>query len=833
MNGGPITDGVRPGTGRGAAADGPDAATAKRLHRGWIDRLTYRRPRRDLVALALVLSCQLVLATAYARATPPWETPDEPWHMGYVTWLRATHRLPPLTAEMLDTPLRQEASQAPLYYVLAAAAALPWSFGSDDLARAFVENPTRFKGVGLAPRQHNYALHGPWDDPTVPIIRALRAARAVAALFGLLAAWATWRLARTLRPDRPWFAVAAGAWVAFTPQVLFLSAAASNDTAVAALATLALTAAIAFPDRPGDGAAARLGAWYGLAALAKSSALALGPIVAVGVVFGAWRSRSSRGVVAGVVRWGAISLAAAMATGGWWYLRNLAWYGTLFGRSLHLAMPWAHRVPHSLARLARDDAFDLLFMSYWGVFGWGTVRYPRWVYDGAQFVVAAAAVGGVVAGAAWWRARRVRGTGERGTGDGGGTGVDGDGGGGVGIGERMGDGRPWWGYGLCGAWSAVSIVTLIVWMRQVEANWGRLLFPALGALTVLIVAGLARLAPRGTWSAVALGGLVVWSVSGPAIALRSAYGPPRYLSEEEVRALDDRVDWRMGDAVTLLSFSALEPTAANPGFWPVRLCWQAIRRPDFEPSAFVHVVGAADAIVASYDGTPGGGTWPGGAWRPGEAVCERIEVAIGQPEQPVPAPAVYRVAVGMFDRDSQERMATVDRDGMPVIGNFVGHVKVRGDGGERSEDFVMDDVRFGDNGVDIRLVDTSAVPESVCAGETLTFTLMFNVDAPPAEDLQLLVHLRPVGSTTAVSQADGPVMQAGLPYPSSAWARGEHLADVRTLDVPPDTEPGAYVVAVGFYRLSDGMRQSVRVSGTDVPDRTYELRDRIEVRPCP
>ena len=30
------------------------------------------------------------------------------------------------------------------------------------------------------------------------------------------------------------------------------------------------------------------------------------------------------------------------------------------------------------------------------------------------------------------------------------------------------------------------LVLIVVWMRQVEANWGRLLFPALGAITVLI-----------------------------------------------------------------------------------------------------------------------------------------------------------------------------------------------------------------------------------------------------------------------------------------------------------------------------------------------------------
>ncbi|MFN8424244.1 MAG: hypothetical protein U0470_13005 [Anaerolineae bacterium] len=239
--------------------------------------------------LAAILVSHLVLAAAYARTTPPWETPDEPWHMSYIVWLRETHRLPPPTATPghARPPGGQPGSR--LYYAAAAR------------HRAVVVRP---RGTGGGVRREPDPLQGcraraasaqlrparpVQDAPDRPIIRALLAARAVASLFGALAVWAVWRLARVVRPSRPWLAVGAAALAAWTPQLVYLSAAASKRHRRRRAHALALGAAIAFPRRPSARGAAGLGALYGLAALAKSSALALGPLVALAILVGAWR----------------------------------------------------------------------------------------------------------------------------------------------------------------------------------------------------------------------------------------------------------------------------------------------------------------------------------------------------------------------------------------------------------------------------------------------------------------------------------------------------------------------------------------------------------------
>ncbi|MFN8424246.1 MAG: hypothetical protein U0470_13015 [Anaerolineae bacterium] len=300
-------------------------------------------------------------------------------------------------------------------------------------------------------------------------------------------------------------------------------------------------------------------------------------------------------------------------------------------------------------------------------------------------------------------------------------------------------------------------VALINWMRLVEANWGPAALPgvrgdrrALGPSD-----GLAQLPRRGVWLGAAATLLFAWSSSAPVVALRRAYGPLPRLSAAEVQALDGRLDWRMDDAVTLLSFAPIEPAAAKIRASGPRACagerW-ATRR--FEPSVFVHVVGAAGRIVASYDGTPGGGTWPGGAWRAGEALCERIDVAVGETDRPIPAPAVYRVAVGMFDRATERRMATFDAAGQPVVGNFVGTVKVAGPPAPRRG--APAPVRFGDGGTDIRLADAAVGPSSaLCAGAALTLSLTLDVLAPPGDDLQLMVDQRPASRARGARRWSG------------------------------------------------------------------------------
>nr|MBA3871105.1 hypothetical protein [Anaerolineae bacterium] len=70
--------------------------------------------------LYVVLIGYVVLATIYSIVTPPFEASDELWHYPMVKYM-ADHslQLPPQDSEN-QAAWRQEGSQPPLYYMIAA-----------------------------------------------------------------------------------------------------------------------------------------------------------------------------------------------------------------------------------------------------------------------------------------------------------------------------------------------------------------------------------------------------------------------------------------------------------------------------------------------------------------------------------------------------------------------------------------------------------------------------------------------------------------------------------------------------------------------------------------
>jgi len=82
--------------------------------------------RRGLGAIVILF---VVLASYYNLATPIFEASDEVYHYPYVHYVATEHRLPVQDPDDIQL-WRQEGSQPPLYYALAAAAI--WLNGSSD-----------------------------------------------------------------------------------------------------------------------------------------------------------------------------------------------------------------------------------------------------------------------------------------------------------------------------------------------------------------------------------------------------------------------------------------------------------------------------------------------------------------------------------------------------------------------------------------------------------------------------------------------------------------------------------------------------------------------------
>ncbi len=80
--------------------------------------------------IVLVLVLFVLLGMVYSVTTPLFEAPDEQWHFAFVQYVATQHELPVQTAGTPTHLARQEGSQPPLYYLLAAAATF-WVDTSD------------------------------------------------------------------------------------------------------------------------------------------------------------------------------------------------------------------------------------------------------------------------------------------------------------------------------------------------------------------------------------------------------------------------------------------------------------------------------------------------------------------------------------------------------------------------------------------------------------------------------------------------------------------------------------------------------------------------------
>ena len=241
---------------------------------------------------------------------------------------------------------------------------------------------------------------------------------------GAVTLWATYRVL-ALITDRRW-ALVGTALIGFIPQFIFISAAASNDNAINALAALVLWRLVALvvtppkaknqtenlsvqPIRrpvqgwstpqqirtlrsrstqgaqsdfwPGSeysrkdwGSALALGCLLGLALLSKLSALGLVALTGLTLLLAAWRAHSWRTLIVSSLAVGLPALAIA----GWWYGRNWALYHDPLAWNIWQANILLRMIPAGWGTIIAE--LGSLERSFWGLFGWLNVPYPTWVY---------------------------------------------------------------------------------------------------------------------------------------------------------------------------------------------------------------------------------------------------------------------------------------------------------------------------------------------------------------------------------------------------------------------------------------------------------------------
>ncbi len=743
----------------------------------------------------LVVGAFVVLAAIYSVVTPLFEAPDEVWHFRFITHVAETGTLP-IQDPANPGPWRQEGSQPPLYYLLAAPLIAP--IDTSDVELITRPNPHAAVGQAGADGNVNFVVHTarerfPWQGAAL----AAHLARLISVLLGAATVALTYLLAlevfsesrppgfsptsegsspqdplgsspqphfqRKPRRSRPFeqayvLALGAALLVALNPQFLFIGGAINNDNLVVMLATLTLVLLLRLVNR---GVSHRrlvgLGIVIGLAALSKLSGLGLWGLAGLVLLALAWQRRDPMALV----RWAVTVFGVAGLVAGWWYARNWALYGDPTGLNVMLQIFGHRSEPVSPLQLVRE--FQGLRWSFWAVFGWFNLLPPGWVLRFFDLLSLLGTVGLVI-----FVARQIR-------------------------------TRDW---GILGrlailvAWLGITVAGLERWTMMTSATQGRLLFPAISVIGVMLFAGLATLIPSRyrprTLAAlgVLMGSIALYAAFG---VIRPAYAPPPALSAEQIDAMPHLLnDVVFGDQIALVGYDVAAESVRPGDDLTVTLYWRGLKPVERDYSLFIHLIGENDVILAQRDSYPGRGNAPTSQWRPGVVFEDPYRLHVPATAS---APQSAWIAVGLYNLATRGRLRLSNgAERFPLKA-----VRLVAAGGEAG---IPNPIRF-DLGGQVRLAGYELSTHAVHPGETVDLVLYWQALAGMDRDYTVFTQL--LGDDLNIwAQDDTQPLRGG--YPTSRWVPGEVVRDPYHLMVKPETPAGVYHLEVGMYVLDTGER---------------------------
>jgi 4-amino-4-deoxy-L-arabinose transferase-like glycosyltransferase len=766
------------------------------------EKTTLPRSARWPKWLIAILIGYVILAVIYSVSTPIFEPPDEVTHFPVIDIIADTGKLPVQDPDTV-TLWQQEGSQPPLYYLLSAP--LIRLINRDDLAARQVHNPHARIGIGLATDNHVSVLHD-WGTESFPwrnTALAVHIVRFFSILLGLGTVIAIYWTVRLALPGQTAIQFTAVLLAAFNPMFLFISSSVNNDNLINLLSaatiawTLHLWRAGLTPQR-----ILVMAILLALASISKLSGLALYPVAGLAVLLIAWRNRMPPPHLIGA----AIIVSITWAVlAGWWYARNVRLYDdpTGMNRMIEIIGPRDHTV--TLSELG--DEFEGLRLSFWGVFGTLNVIAPDWLFDyGDALLLAPLVALLLVAVKAYQRPAKKQGA------------------------ASISPGRRKFALSrenldrifpilLLALHALIVFVALINWTRRTPATQGRLMFPALGALATLMALGIAHLFPReirGIATPAAAIPLVIAAVILPFHTIRPAYRLP-----QEVKAIPDSaipVEAQFGPIQLLgveIGDQAVEPGREDDGL-NVTLYWRPLAHTDVDMSLYVQVFGLPHAESSSglqeigkIDTYPGGGLLRTTTWDLNTIYADHYRLPITADAL---TPVQPRLKIGWRDFVTGEEFAPQTFDGDPRDAVTVDSGRVIG-----ADQTLQDGVGPGAvfNGA-LRLNRSRVDPTTAQSGASVTVALEWEASARVPEDFTILVHLiDPAGGDQPLAQGDAPPLDGR--WPTSAWEPGHSFVDEHTIALPADLPPGAYWIAVGFYRPADFTRLPVETDNETLP----------------
>jgi len=381
--------------------------------------------------LTVIFCLYFLLAVGYSLLMPLWEAPDEPAHFHLAWYLARKDRY--ATEEK-----NYEAAQPRAYYYFASV-----------IIRVLDKIDPRFSDY-LHPREYKYNIRIPeprfdWNAKNYRFLLGVYVLRWVNILFGAFALWLNWKAFQVIAPGSPWLRFAALALMALTPQYLHIMSSVNNDALGTVAGALLFYLAIRVLKEPAN--------WLALLAIilaiilpltTKLTVLPVSAAVLV-IIAGKWFF-SFRGK-----RWLIISALVIPVCLGLLYF--------FFPETIRTAESEITWRLFGLRKKGVDVEYlktisNQILQTYWGKVGWLAVGLPAWIVNSLT------ALGFVGAAIHIYKLIKLK------------------------TKEPQ--------FTLWAATFMIALFTILAVARNgltTGATQGRLLFPAIGALSILMVSG--------------------------------------------------------------------------------------------------------------------------------------------------------------------------------------------------------------------------------------------------------------------------------------------------------------------------------------------------------
>ncbi len=733
--------------------------------------------------LAVIISLTFaLLGLTYSIVTPPFEISDETRHYAVIKYMADTAKLPVQEPGEAQRHWSHEGNQPPLYYALAAL--LTARIDTGNWNDVYWYNPHTSVGVPLRSDNENMTIHTaqeafPWRGYAL----AVHLIRFMSVVMGTITVVFTYLVALDVFKGHRQLAAGATAIAAFTPMFIFISAGMNNDNLVILFCTLAIWMLVKMAQSgSGKTRVITLGVFIGLGALSKLYALGMLPLAGMLFLWQGFSSRNWRKFWLNSLLLGGVVLLIA----GWWYARNQLLYGDLLALHIMGNVAGTRDIPLTLPIFLAE--FQGLRIAYWALFGGVNVLAHTWIYKILDIVALVAALSLTWMILLWIKKR------------------------GSFLQKRL---YPQAVLILLG-WAGIMFGGFLVWNFTQPAAQGRLFYPAIAAISILLAVGLSwPLPPENAWLPPAiLGfGLFIFAALSPWLYIAPAYAKPPLLKTADIPADITPIGYVFNDEIRLVGVKMNAGPVRALETLPITVYWEVLKPMPVNYSVFVHLYGRQGETMGQFDSYPGLGAWPTTLLSPGDVLADTYLVPLFEGAEKN-APALLQAAIGLYEYNKPgfPRPPVYSADGAEIETPLAGQAKLIPWVWPKAQPTHPLNAQFED-GITLTGYDSTCNRAAPCQ-----LTLHWIASRRPSAAYQVFIQLWQ--GDEQVGGFDGPPVKGD--YPTNWWDAGEIIVDRHPVDLSR-LPPGDYRFRVGLYRLDTGQRLPVSNSAGFLSDFAVDL----------